>query len=211
MISGAQAEACFLWDICPVKKDEGVMVDLPLSTAPYGVDQAIACHKGTNMRRTKYLLIACLAVLQLALVVRFAAAAPMAHGRFNGVDAPEFAVPGGRLIFSATSVNDGDSTGWFRICVIRVAPSYHEYFPNPRDQVRQEQAVHCSQTLPTDPGQGMTFQSNKFRMMSVPNETFWILLTVQQQAPIPGSEDGSDFINLNIDELREAVVTNFYA
>ena len=57
----------------------------------------------------------------------------------------------------------------------------------------------------------MTFQANKFRMMSVPSETFWILLTVQQQAPIPTSDDGSDFINLNIDELREAVVTNFYA
>jgi len=187
------------------------MLDLLLSTTPYGVDsRALACHKGLNMRKTKYILIASLAVLQLALVVRFAAAAPIAHGVFNGVNAPEFAIPGGKLVFWATALNDGDSTGWFRICVIRVGPSFHEYFPNPLDEVREEKAVHCSQTLPTDPGQTMTFQSDKFRMMSVPNETFWILLTVQQQAPLPGSEAESDFTNLNIDELREAVVTNFY-
>jgi hypothetical protein len=186
------------------------MLDLHLSTAPYGVDQTLTCCKESNMRKSKYILIACLAVIQVTLVFRFAAAAPMAHGVFNGVDAPEWSVPGGRLVFSATALNDGDSTGWFRICFIRFGPSYHEYFPNPLDQVREEWAVHCSKTLPTDPGQRMTFQSNKFRMMSVPNETFWILLTVQQQAPIPGSEDGTDFTNLTIDELRVQVVTNLY-
>jgi hypothetical protein len=134
----------------------------------------------------------------------------MAHGTFNGVDAPGFAVPGGRLVFSATAVNDGDSTGWFRICVIAFPP-LNEYFPSERNEVRDSRAVHCSKTLPTDPGGKMTFESNKFRMLSVPSETFWILLTVQQQAPLPNSEDGSDFTNLNIDELREVVVTNFYA
>lgn len=146
-------------------------------------------------------------VLQVALAVRFAAAVPMAHGTFNGVDAPEYAGPGAILQFSATALNDGDATGWFRICVIKVGPSYHQYFPNPLDQVREDIAVHCSKTLPTDPGQRMTFDSYKWRMLSVPNETFWILLTVQQQKPIG---DESDLINVNVDELRVVVVTNVY-
>jgi len=163
------------------------------------------------VRNSKRILIGCLMMVQLALVVRFAVAAPMAHGRFNDVKAPEFSIPGTRLEFSATAVNDGDSAGWFRICVIRVGPPYHEYFPSESDQTTSEQAVHCSETLPTDPGEKMTFESIKFRMLSVPNATFWILLTVQQQAPIPSSEDGSDFINLNVDELREVVITNLYA
>jgi len=50
----------------------------------------------------------------------------------------------------------------------------------------------------------------KFLMMSVPNMTFWILLTVQQQAPIPNS-DGSDITNLTIDDLTTVVLTNLYA
>ena len=124
---------------------------------------------------------------------------------------PEYQLPGALLVFDATAVNDGDSTGWFRICVIRVGPSYHEYFPNPLDQVTDEKAVHCSRTTLTDPGATITFESNKFRMLSVPNETFWVLLTVQQQAPISGSEDGSDLINLTVDELRQIVITNLYA
>lgn len=162
------------------------------------------------MRKAKYIVIACLMVLQVAVAVRFAAAVPMARGSFTDVTDPGFSVPGGILQFSATALNDGDATGWFRICVIRVGPSYHEYFPNPLDQVRSEEAVHCSTTMSLDPGQTMTFASNKFRMMSVPNETFWILLTVQQQAPIV-SDDGSDFTNLTVDELMPVVVTNFLA
>ena len=147
-------------------------------------------------------------ILQMSLVVRFAVAAPMAKGSFTDVHDPGYSVPGGLLFFDATAVNDGDSTGWFRICVIRVGPSYHEYFPNPLDQVTSETAVHCSRTTPTDPGATITFESSKFRMLSVPSETFWVLLTVQQQAPISGSEDGSDLINLTVDELRVIVVTN---
>ena len=165
------------------------------------------------MRKAKYIVMACLMVLQVAAAVRFAAAVPMAHGTWDSSDpitAPGFSVPGGLLQFSATAFNDGDATGWFRICVIRVGPSYHEYFPNPLDQVRSEEAVHCSQTLPTDPGQTMTFTSQKFRMMSVANETFWVLLTVQQQAPI-ANDDGSDLTNLTVDELTQVVVTNLYA
>jgi hypothetical protein len=152
-------------------------------------------------------------ILQMALVVRFAVAAPMAHGRFTDVQDPEYQVPGGILLFDATAVNDGDSTGWFRICVIRVGPSYHEYFPNPLDQVTDEKAVQCSGTTSIDPGATITFESFKFRMLSVPNETFWVLLTVQQKAPISisNSADGSDFVNLTVDELRQIVITNLYA
>jgi hypothetical protein len=168
-------------------------------------------RKGCNVRKSKSILIACLAILQLALVVQFAVAAPMAHGRFNGVNAPEFSIPGQRLDFSATAVNDGDSTGWFRICVIRVSPPLRKYFPSQFDQTYDEQAVHCSETLQIDPGAKTTFESYKFRMLSVPSVTFWVLLTVQQEAPIPTSEDGNDFINLTIDELREVVITNLYA
>jgi hypothetical protein len=163
------------------------------------------------MPKAKYVLIACLAILQVALVVRFAVAAPMAHGTFTDVHDPEYQVGGGILLFDATAINDGDATGWFRICVIKVGPSYHEYFPNPLDQVTSEEAVHCSRTTPIDPGATITFESMKFRMLSVPNETFWVLLTVQQQAPISSSEDGSDLINLNVDELRQIVITNPYA
>jgi len=163
------------------------------------------------MRNPKCILIACLMVLQLALVVRFAVAAPMAHGRFNDVIAPEFSIPGQRLDFSATAVNDGDSTGWFRICVIRVYPPRTKYFPSQFDQTYDEQAIHCSETLQRDPAGKITFESQKFLMLSVPSVTFWILLAVQQQAPIPNSEDGSDFTNLTIDELREVVITNLYA
>lgn len=162
------------------------------------------------MRNVRCTLIACLAILQLALVVRFAVAAPMAHGSFNGVNAPVSAGPGWELDFSATAVNDGDSTGWFRICVIRVGPPLMIYYPLRNDESRDSQAIHCSKTLPTDPGAQMTFESNKFRMLSVPNVTFWVLLTVQQQAPVPNS-DGTDFTNLTIDELREVVITNLYA
>ena len=168
-------------------------------------------RKGSNVRNAKRILIACLVILQLALVVRFAVAAPMAHGRFNDVNAPEFSIPGYRLDFSATAINYGDSTGWFRICVIKVAPPYHQYFPSEWDEVRDERAVHCSATLPTDPGGTITFESKKFRMLSVPSETFWILLTVQQQAPIPNGGDESDIINLTVDELRQVVITNLYA
>jgi hypothetical protein len=163
------------------------------------------------MRKAKHILVACLAILQVVLAIRFAVAAPMARGSFTNVDDPGFAMPGGILVFSATAVNDGDSVGWFRICLIKVAPMP----PNANlrgDEVRDEQAVHCSTTLPRDPGETITFESNKFRMLSAPDETFWILLTVQQQAPIPGSsDDGSDLINLTVDDLRIIVVTNFYA
>jgi hypothetical protein len=162
------------------------------------------------MRKAKLILTVCLAVLQVALVVRSAVAVPMARGSFSSVNDPGFAFPGGKLVFSATAVNDGDSTGWFRICVIKVSPPYHEYFPSSLDQVYDEEAVHCSATSPLDAGQTMTFESNKFRMLSVPSETFWILLTVQQQAPILGGADGSELINLTIDDLRVVVVTNFY-
>jgi hypothetical protein len=211
MISETWADARSLWDICPLERDEGVTLDLHLSTAAYGGDRTLARQKGTNMPKAKYILIACLTMLQVALVVRFAVAAPMAHGRFIDVHDPGYQVPGTVLIFDATAVNDGDSTGWFRICVIKVGPPYHEYFPNPRDSVTDEKAVHCSRTTPTDPGATITFESNKFRMLSVPSETFWVLLTVQQQAPISVSEDGNDLINLSVDELREIVITNLYA
>ena len=164
------------------------------------------------MPKAKYVLIACLMILQVALVVRFAVAAPMAHGRFTDVQDPGYTTPGALLVFDATAVNDGDSTGWFRICVIRVGPSYHEYFPNPLDQVTDETAVHCSRTTSIDPGATITFESSKFRMLSVANETFWVLLTVQQQAPISDSSsvDGSDFVNLTVDELRQIVIMNLY-
>jgi len=167
--------------------------------------------KGCDVRNSRRVLIACLAVLQLALVVRSAVAAPMAHGRFNDVTVPEFSIPGQRLDFSATAVNDGDSTGWFRICVIRVGPPLTEYFPSEFNQAYAEEAVHCSETSQIDPGAKYTFESQKFRMLSVPSVTFWILLAVQQQAPIATSEDGTDFTNLTIDELREVVITNLYA
>jgi hypothetical protein len=167
-------------------------------------------RKGSNVRNSKSILIACLAVLQLALLVQLAVAAPMAHGRFNDVNAYEFSIPGQRLDFSATAVNDGDSTGWFRICVIRVGPNLTEYFPSEFNQVYDTKAVHCSETLQTDPGGTITFESMKFLMLSVPSVTFWILLTVQQQAPIPSSEEGSDCINLTVDELREVVISNLY-
>jgi hypothetical protein len=134
----------------------------------------------------------------------------MAHGRFNGLTAPEFSIPGQRLDFSATAVNDGDTTGWFRICVVRVAPSLRDYYPSEFNQATDEMAVHCSETSEIDAGGRVTFDSYKFRMLSVPSVTFWILLIVQQQAPIPSSEDGNDFINLTIDELREVVITNLY-
>jgi len=166
--------------------------------------------KGSNVRNKKSILIACLAILQLALAVRFAAAAPMAHGTFISVTDPEFSLPGTRLHFSATAVNDGDATGWFRICVIKVSPALTEYYKVGPDETRDQEAVHCSATLPTDPGAQITFDSMKFLMMSVPNMTFWILLTVQQQAPILNS-DGSDITNLTIDELRIVVLTNLYA
>ena len=171
----------------------------------------IRAKKGSNVRNSKRILIACLFVLQLAMLVRFAFAEPMAHGRFNHVWAPEFSIPGQRLDFSATALNDGDSTGWFRICVIRTEPNRATYFHWEFDQTYEERAVHCSKTSQVDPGDTVTFESQKFRMLSVPNVTFWILLTVQQQAPILGSEDGSDLINLNVDELREVIVTNLYA
>jgi hypothetical protein len=186
-------------------------LDLLLSTAPYGGGQGLPCGKRLNMRKAKYVVVACLMVLQVAVAVRFAAAVPMAHGTWDSdVTAPEFSVPGGLLDFSATALNDGGATGWFRICVVKVGPPYHEYFPNPLDQVTSERAVHCSKTVPTDPGQTMTFDSQKFRMMSVANETFWVLLTVQQQAPIM-SDDGSDLTNLTVDELTQVVVTNLFA
>lgn len=168
--------------------------------------------KGSNVRNSKRILIACLFVLQLAMLVRFAFAEPMAHGRFNDVIAPEFSVPGNRLDFSATAVNYGDSAGWFRICVIRTGPNRATYFHwEEFDQTYDEQAIHCSKTWQVDPGDKVTFESQKFRMLSVPSVTFWILLTVQQQAPILGSEDGSDLINLSVDDLRDVVVTNLYA
>jgi len=168
-------------------------------------------RKGCSVRNSKRILIACLAILQLALVIESAVAAPMAHGRFNDVNAPEFSIPGQRLDFFATAVNDGDSTGWFRICVIRVYPPRTTYFPSEFDQTYDEQAVHCSETSQVDPGAKYTFESLKFRMLSVPSVTFWVLLAVQQQAPIPTSEDASDFTNLTVDELREVVITNLYA
>jgi hypothetical protein len=143
-------------------------------------------------------------------VIQFAVAAPIAHGRFNDVNAPEFSIPGQRLDFSATAVNDGDSTGWFRICVIRVEPNRARYFSWEFDDTYDERAVHCSETSQVDPGGKVTFESQKFRMMSVPSITFWILLTVEQQAPIPINEDGDDYINLTVDELREVVITNLY-
>jgi hypothetical protein len=135
----------------------------------------------------------------------------MAHGTFISVTDPEFSIPGTRLNFSATAINDGDATGWFRICVIKVDPAITKYYDlSGFDEVRDQEAVHCSATLPTAPGAQITFDSYKFLMLSVPSMTFWILLTVQQQAPIPNS-DGSDIINLTIDELREVVLTNLYA
>lgn len=170
----------------------------------------VLIRKGSNVRNLKCILIACLAVLQLALVVQSAVAASMAHGRFNGLNAPEFSIPGQRLDFSATAVNDGDSAGWFRICVIKVYPPLTKYFPSEFNQAYDDQAVHCSEVSQIDPGGTITFESYKFRMLSVPSVTFWILLAVQQQAPIPNNEDGSDFINLTIDELREVVITNLY-
>ena len=183
------------------------MFDLHLSSAPYDEDDSMKCQKGSNVKNRKFVLIATLAVLQVALALQFAVAAPMAHGSFNGVQGPGFSVPGGKLTFSATAVNNGDSTGWFRICVIHVGPD--NYFPNPLNEVSDITAVHCSKTLPTEPGERMTFTSDKFRMRSVPSETFWILLTVQQQAPILGGED--DIINLSVDDLRTEIVTNLYA
>jgi hypothetical protein len=135
----------------------------------------------------------------------------MAHGRFNGLTAPEFSIPGQRLDFSATAVNDGDSTGWFRICVIRVAPSLIDYYPSEFNQGKDEMAVHCSEDSEVDPGGRVTFDSYKFRMLSVPSVTFWVLLVVQQESPIPSSEDELDFINLTIDELRVVVTTNLFA
>jgi hypothetical protein len=135
----------------------------------------------------------------------------MAHGTFNGVTAPEFSIPGQRLDFSATAVNDGDSTGWFRICVIRVAPSLIDYYPSEFNQGKDEMAVHCSEDSEVDPGGRVTFDSYKFRMLSVPSVTFWVLLVVQQESPIPSSEDELDFINLTIDELRVVVTTNLFA
>ena len=162
------------------------------------------------MRNTKWVLIACLAILQLASVVRFAAAVPMAHGRFTSFNDPEFSIPGARLDFSATAVNDGDATGWFRICVIKVDPALTKYYRVGFDETRDQEAIHCSATLPTVPGGTITFESNKFRMLSVPSMTFWILLAVQQQAPI-SSGDGSDITNLTIDELQNVVLTNLYA
>ena len=209
VISKAQGKACALLDMCPDKRDEDLMLEPHLSTETYDADQRLPYEKGSNMRKAKHILIACLAILQVLIATRFAVAVPMARGGFTSVDDPGFAMPGGILVFSATAVNDGDSTGWFRICVIKVSPLPPN--ANLRDEVRDEQAVHCSVTLPIDPGGSITFESNKFRMLSVPNETFWILLTVQQQAPIPGSEDGSDLINLTVDDLRVIVVTNFYA
>jgi hypothetical protein len=144
-------------------------------------------------------------------MVQLAVAAPIAHGRFNGLNAPEFSIPGQRLDFSATAVNDGESTGWFRICVIRVYPPLTKYFPSEFNQAYAEEAVHCSETSQIDPGAKYTFDSQKFRMLSVPSVTFWVLLAVQQQSPISTSDDGSDFINLTLDELREVVITNLYA
>lgn len=171
----------------------------------------MACQKGLNMRKTKFVLIASLTVLQMALALQFAVAAPMAHGSFNGVTGPGYALPSGKLTFIATAVNDGDSTGWFRICVIHLGPNTNDYFPNPRDEVSDEVGVHCSKTLQTEPGERMTFTSDKFRMRSVPSETFWILLAVQQQSPILGGEDGTDIINLSVDDLRAEIVINLYA
>jgi hypothetical protein len=162
------------------------------------------------VRNTKCILIACLAILQLASVVRFAAAVPIAHGRFTSLNDPEFSIPGARLDFSATAVNDGDATGWFRICVIKVDPALTKYYRVGFDETRDQEAIHCSATLPKDPGETITFESNKFRMLSVPSMTFWILLTVQQQAPISNS-DGSDITNLSIDDLRDLVLMNLYA
>jgi hypothetical protein len=187
------------------------MFELHLSTAPYDEVEPMACQKGLNMRKTKFVLIASLTVLQMALALQFAVAAPMAHGSFNGVQGPGYALPSGKLTFIATALNDGDSTGWFRICVIHLGPNTNDYFPNPRDEVSDEVGVHCSKTVQTEPGERMTFTSDKFRMRSVPSETFWILLAVQQQSPILGGEDGTDIINLSVDDLRTEIVINLYA
>jgi len=163
------------------------------------------------MRKAKQILITCLVLMQAALLLRSAFAVPMARGGFTKIDDPGYATPGAILRFSATAVNDGDATGWFRICVVRVAPSYHSYFPSQVDQVYDEKAVHCSKTLQLDPGETITHESSKWRMMSVPSETFWILLTVQQNAPIVDGSDDSDIINMAVDDLSVAVVTNVYS
>jgi len=160
------------------------------------------------MRYAKRLLIATLLIVQTLSLLHFAAAASMARGRFNDVHAPEFSAPGNRIFMSATAVNDGDSGGWFRICFIRVGPLISEYFPSHWTQVRDEQAVHCSETLPTAAGTTYTFESNKFLMQSVPSVTFWVLLTVQQEQPI--AVGGDDAINMTVDDLRVVVVTNLF-
>jgi len=164
--------------------------------------------KESRVRNSRAILISCLVALQLALLVRCAFAVPMARGSLTDVNIPEYAIPGTRLAFSATAVNDGDSTGWFRICFVHVSPPLSAFYPS-LDQTRESEAVHCSMTIPLDPGQTITFQSAKFRMQSVPNTTFWALLTVQQHEPISNSDDGSDLINLTVDDLRVVVITNF--
>lgn len=169
------------------------------------------------MRNAKLVLIVTLAVLQVALAAHLAVAAPVAHGRFNevtvnGATDPEYAAGGQRLSFSATAVNDGDSTGWFTICVVRVDPPLTSIWPSKFNQVYKEYAVNCNEVVPTDPGGKFTFVSNKWLMLSVPvgtSVTFWVMLFVQQQEPIPTSDDGSDYINLTIDELRVVVLTSF--
>ena len=161
------------------------------------------------MRKAKPILIATLAVLQALCVLQFAFAVPMAHGRFNDVSAPSFAVPGGKIIVAATAVNDGDSAGWFRICVVRVDPPLWKYFPGGH-WAWKEVAVHCSETQQVAAGEQLTFRSTIFRMLSVPAVTYYVVLAVQQDEPIPVGEEGNVFINLTVDELRVVVVTNLY-
>jgi len=161
------------------------------------------------MRRAKPILIATLAVLQALCVLQFAFAVPMAHGRFNDVSAPSFSVPGGKIIVAATAVNDGDSAGWFRVCVIRVDPPLWKYFPEGH-WAWKEWAVQCSETQQVAAAEEFTFRSTVILMLSVPAVTWWVVLTVQQDELIPVGEEGNVFINVNVDEVRVVVVTNLY-
>ena len=99
---------------------------------------------------------------------------------------------------------------------MRVDPSLVSVlYSNPRNQEYKEYAINCDETVPTDPGGKVTYVetgNSMPLMLSVPvgtTVTFWVVLYVEQQEPIPISADGSDYINLTIDELRVIVLTSF--
>jgi hypothetical protein len=130
----------------------------------------------------------------------------MAHGRFNGISAPPFLSPGQKIEITATAVNDGDAKGYFRICVMKVAPLLGDYYPEYGGLIR-EWAIHCSRTSTLLAGETYTFESNKLLMQTLPNATLWIVLVVQQQDIIVGAGE-DDILNMSIDEITEVTIVN---